>query len=487
MAWVASSLLLSVGCGQLSALPSEGGPQWIQIESEHFVLQTDMDRDDAVSALEHAERLLLGLVKSGWPSGGVLHLRLNLVIFASRSDYEHFGTAEFSGYHISKALFEPLVVMPAPTRMEGFGTLAHELAHYVAYQSLQFQPAWLSEGLAVYYETARFDRKGNFVIGGVPRALFGWLRLGLIPTARLMSPDVDRRHARFYATSWLLTHYLLSKKETGFATYQQALARGDDHVAAWRAGFGALDHQELDRLLLHYAEDGIFDNFTLPPPGSAPIGSPAPMSSADVSALRALLYTNCIACADYPEGTVRANVDAALRGQPLHLRASAVSLLHLRESSPTPDELRPLTLAHPSAWLPWFLLAHAEIRSRTGASDAAGVSGPLAAIDEPLARALELAPHQPHVLMSSAQRDVRLGQTSRGLSRAAKAVALQPTDADIALRHVMLLAQAGDCAQLGTRLEALANIAHERLAEDTLARLRELESGCAAAAAPRPD
>jgi len=445
--WACVVLVLLAACGGLSKLPDEGGPGWLELHSQNFVLQTDLAEPEAVAVLERAERLFTGLLHAGWPSGGVMHLRLRLVVFAEREDFEHFGGDDIAGYHVANALFEPMVVMPAPTRLEGVETLAHELTHYIAYQSMQRHPAWLAEGMAVYYESARYDSEGNFVIGRVPRGRWRSLRfVGLMPTATLMSEDTDPFASwNFYPTAWLLTHYLMSKQRQAFDHYLRALGQGEPHAQAWRGAFGDLDHTTLDHLIHQYAQDGAYDNFGLKVPAAAKVSSRRALDSADVSALRALLHVSCPSEEQRSRAAVQAHLEAALGRDPQHLYARAVRAVYTKSVAESKEQARELARANSRSWLAWLLLATSYDVEDNGAKGQ----------DAALERAVAVAPHQPYALMLLAQRKAKNGERELALQRSEQALRLQSNNAELMLLRAGVLAELGDCARLKTVTQAL--------------------------------
>ena len=118
-------------------------------------------------------------------------------------------------------------------------TLVHEAAHQLAcnsglQQRLAPYPVWLSEGIAMFFETPDLGhQKGWNGIGSVHRQkLSDFLvaqRDGRCPTWN----DVIQNNDAFtdtefaiaaYSQSWLLTYYLYKKKRKEFARYVQQLA-----------------------------------------------------------------------------------------------------------------------------------------------------------------------------------------------------------------------------------------------------------------------
>ncbi|MCH2360867.1 MAG: DUF1570 domain-containing protein [Pirellulales bacterium] len=118
-------------------------------------------------------------------------------------------------------------------------TLVHEAAHQLAcnaglQQRLAPYPAWLSEGIAMFFETPNLThQKGWNGIGSVHRQKLSDFivaqRDGLCPAWR----DVIQSNGSFsnsetalaaYSQSWLLTYYLYKRKRAEFVHYVQQLA-----------------------------------------------------------------------------------------------------------------------------------------------------------------------------------------------------------------------------------------------------------------------
>src|SRR5262245_31620395 len=101
----------SCSCAGLPPAPDQGGPAWLRLESEHFVLYTDLGEPKARDAILTFERLLDAYTQLGWETTGKLPVKLDVVLFADRSDFEVFA-GKAGGFHARLMPFEPLVVLP---------------------------------------------------------------------------------------------------------------------------------------------------------------------------------------------------------------------------------------------------------------------------------------------------------------------------------------------------------------------------------------
>ena len=137
--------------------------------------------------------------------------------------------------------------------------LFHEYAHHfmMQYHGTAYPP-WYVEGFAEFMSTARFsDRHVEFGRPSPGRALSLAQRHGWLPMEEILfSPTRTGREeqARFYAQSWLLTHYLLSDpaRLAQFRAYLVALGRGEEPPLAFQASFGIMPSQ-MHRQLTDYA------------------------------------------------------------------------------------------------------------------------------------------------------------------------------------------------------------------------------------------
>jgi hypothetical protein len=173
--------------------------------------------------------------------------------------------------------------------------------------------------------------------------------------------------ARHYDTSWLLVHFLVTRRAEGFSDLMRRLGRGEEPRAAWTGAFpqwdpgrkGALD--ELEEELDVHGRGGAFGFLRLPDgagearPGLdvAPATTERPLTSAAVHALRIRLWP--YRQSERGEAALRAEVAEALAedpGEPLALATRA----RLDRADPVAAARRG-TAAHPEDPRAWQLLA----------------------------------------------------------------------------------------------------------------------------------
>jgi hypothetical protein len=419
---VASLLALSLLLGPARAAgsfacPAKGGPPWREFRSEHVVLRTDLDPDRASAMVQEIELARAAVLHAMFAMPPDVPGLIHAVAFTSDGDFWDVSPNQAAAYVTTVDGFAPTVVLPATLRTATRSTLIHELTHHFSSFPLLRKPMWLDEGFAVYLESMGSVALGaRMTVGTVP----GTIRVPRGRTDRILVKDllawkaidpdwVGTTIRRYYASSWLLVHFLVSKQATAFGEFCRRLGLAEEPRAAWKAAFprwdpdvpGALD--DLEGELDHYLRGAAFSYRTLELQVSPTIAQRA-IPSAEVHAMRAQLLPH--GGERRPE-VLRAEVDEALAEDPVNPLALSV-LAGLDRRADLLPPARVSVQAHPDDWRAWSILGSA-LGSRS--------------VEERLAarrRAVELGPDEPVALWELA-RDL----SAAGLSREASAPALR--------------------------------------------------------------
>lgn len=353
----ALALAACVPASVLPSLPSQGGPAWRELESEHFLLWTDASSERAralIKSLEERHQILArGMNRAEQQS------RIFAIVFRSAEELQFFLPPNLAAFAWSQdnPTYQPGVVMSAET----WGPIInHELAHAISYALLESQPRWLAEALACYFEMGRVDPVSKEVTIGLPYPY----RMGFLRDRRPMSTrelfackSLRCATPKFYAWSWALFAFLLDQHFDRFAVYLRELrAEGGDHEAAWRAAFPELALDALDQDLLEWTYNGDLKvvRFKIEPRAVPAIERP--LRDADVLAARSLLHF----INGDREPSARAAA-AAVSADPLHRLGWAMA--HGNGLAISIERARQLTEAHPADWRSWQLLLHALRRA----------------------------------------------------------------------------------------------------------------------------
>lgn len=241
-------------------LPGEG--TWRELETEHFVLATDLPpdgADDLAQQLEVLRSAVLGGLFDVPPS---VPGRLHVVAFARVEDFRRFAPKPVDGFFARSRDGHTVIVARADVgRVTRAEIVAHELTHAVVAVALARRPTWLDEGLATYMEGVGEVSDGELVaVGAPPARRLAAARRDRASVASVLSArghlDPDQ-----YATSWLLVHYLLAQHRDRFVAYEMRLAAGQEPAAAWREAFPEWDPasvasvEALERSLVRYVRD----------------------------------------------------------------------------------------------------------------------------------------------------------------------------------------------------------------------------------------
>jgi len=154
-------------------------------------------------------------------------------------------------------------LLSQPRAAQNVAAIVHEAAHQIAFNCGLMErwsdvPMWLSEGVAVYFETPDLGRRQGWrAVGAVNRSRLAELKPRLArwdakTFAALIAGDdrfADADTARFaYAESWAITYALLERRPKEFVAYMQTVATGKplndatpvERLRAFQAAFGTV-------------------------------------------------------------------------------------------------------------------------------------------------------------------------------------------------------------------------------------------------------
>lgn len=122
----------------------------------------------------------------------------------------------------------------------GLGIVLHEYVHHIVNQNLPGVPRWLNEGLAEYYSSFAVEGSHAVIGRAVQRHLGWWRRNHEVSVTEVLGEDAGAPvHSlgdagRFYAVSWGLAHYLMSRPEGAslLASYLEAVSSGANRADA---------------------------------------------------------------------------------------------------------------------------------------------------------------------------------------------------------------------------------------------------------------
>ena len=361
------------GCASLPACPAEGGPRWTEWRTPSFRMLTPLDDVQAEQLASGFEELRLALLAAAWRGGKQPAEVIDVVVLRRRSELEVFAPESIGAFVASQGSRGAVIVTYAGLVLMEDAVLKHELAHALAHQFgiLRHAPDWFNEGLADYLSSVRYTANGGRVRFGdpAPERERDIVRHGLMRFDQLWQVRPLELSARFYATSWLLVHYLFNHEPRRFEAFQRALGTEGDARKAWTTVFHDFDGVQVDNALVNYLNAGFFNTYEAvrPKPGFSIVSQEIP--DGEVHALRAMLYATGPEVDGDWRALARAEVARALKADPLNLRALLVERVHLQERRGDVATARRLVERHPDQADAWMLLALAH--TTLGQNDAA--------------------------------------------------------------------------------------------------------------------
>ena len=265
MGWMAAVLVAAAGmaaCDPAVAAdtgwPTRREGDFLIVETPHYVFRTDHDPETAQLVASQQETLFQELYRRMGrtrPAGEIK--RMDIVFVRTEEKYRQVMGASSEG---SQGLYtgDRIGAWGSKDQIDSLlETLRHEGTHQFVMQFIGGTcPVWLSEGLAVFFQNARFVR-GRLEIGQVPLFRLGVLKKALkenrlIPLSRMLgmpggdwaaavrgsAPD----KALQYQQAWAMVHFLEQgeggKYRAPFLQYLHYLSRGGSAMEAWEQAFG---------------------------------------------------------------------------------------------------------------------------------------------------------------------------------------------------------------------------------------------------------
>jgi Protein of unknown function (DUF1570) len=347
-------LVLACACHAMPSTPGHGGPAWHEAASEHFVVWTDGDVDDArafIQTIEHLRQIELGV---SW-FNATTNTRAFVIALRRQYEVEPFipKNAAAQAFSPPEGVFQPCIILS----MDGFEhdprTVTHEMTHVISFNALRAQPRWFAEGLATYFETLRIADDGSFDLGAPNELRLKWLlRTGPMNAAELLECRGHCLDPQFYATAWALFSYLENRFPDRLMRYVQRLADvpANSQSAVFTEVFPELTPGELDHTLATWVKVGdVRIHQFRAKLRTWPVTVRA-LGDADVLAVRGFMrYLHA------PRGPVPDEITAAIAADPTNVLARIVEAAPTRHADAA--AARDVATAHPDDWRAWWLVA----------------------------------------------------------------------------------------------------------------------------------
>jgi hypothetical protein len=348
-ALVALGLVAACG-GWVPALPSQGGPAWIEIQSEHFTLWTDAGAGrgtELVEQMEYLHQIVFGVAFPTWNGDG----RAFAIGLRDTNELHAYIPAMFGALSVpgDNPLHVPVIMFSADTSERDGHVLTHELTHVISARAIPDQPVWFAEGLAKFFETTRLDpSKADVDVGEpLPDQMMSARNELLVPGDELFAcKRMECRDHRFYTTATLVLSYLENTHAQQLLVLEDHLARGEPSAQAWSAALPDLPIANLDRVVRAWEIAGEHRIWHFHVKLREPHLVHRTLADTDVLAIRAFL------------GASPKSIEAALAADPTNVIANLVT--NYERKGISLPAARAVAQAHPDDWRAWGLVLEAH-------------------------------------------------------------------------------------------------------------------------------
>jgi Flp pilus assembly protein TadD len=239
--------------------------EWQEFTSQHFTVYSDRKTAEAKALLQDFERFrTAALAITGLPSSDEIQ-HPQIFLFRRQRDYRGFEPDPKTAGSFRDTWLGPRMLVGAEAKLADTSlVLFHEYVHHLMRERSQLRyPLWYDEGFADLLAASVVSAR-HVEIGQVhPWRQQDLERDGPLPINSLLSPDKtgDNRYwSRYYASAWLLMHFLQlgpsngeSDYRAGMASYLLAVHQGADLAVAFEQHFGVTP-AVLDARLKAYME-----------------------------------------------------------------------------------------------------------------------------------------------------------------------------------------------------------------------------------------
>ena len=265
LSWLVAAFLVCAVAGPVHA-------SWHEAKSKHFIIYADLKPAELREFAERLERFDQAARRVRQMQDPDLTDSQRLTIYALRSEgavARLAGNRRVGGFYNARAsgsvAFVPRKAgSKSDWDLDAEEIFFHEYAHHLQLQYTSAAlPAWVVEGFAEFFATAKVKKDGSVLVGSPPqyRAWGIFERSGLSLEQMLGGTYRRLNEAQMqalYGRGWLLMHYLSFEpsREGQLTRYIDGIQKGQGALESARSAFG--DLRRLDSELNRYARKSLF-------------------------------------------------------------------------------------------------------------------------------------------------------------------------------------------------------------------------------------
>lgn len=345
--------LLALACAR--ELRSANPDAWLELQSDHFTLRTDLAEEDARKAIADLELIRNALLAAGWHGKTASPARITVVAVASERELHEFLGAQVDGMAGTNRFGERMILVRGDGNLLDSEVVKHEVTHALMQEYLVSNPRWVAEGIACFLETLDIDRDKRMAVRGASQwQRRRWLRdhepKGINWSLQIMGMGSNFKNYdgfAFETLSWGLVHWMVDLYPQKFGAFLAGLSRGEGMWKAFSEAFPTFTEATIaagmDRYLA-YSTAMLKDRFQIMPWGGAV--AQRKLGRAEAHALRAELFGRF---------ANQANSESKFEEELAFAKAAdPANPLMLALSRNKPD-LKPAIERHPDDWRSWVV------------------------------------------------------------------------------------------------------------------------------------
>src|SRR4051812_10481425 len=147
--------LFTVACAR--ELRSTDPDAWLELQSQHFTLRTDLNEEDARGAIGDLELIRNALLAAGWHGKTISPARIGVVALASGRELRECVGDQIDGMAGTSRFGERMILVRADGNLLESEVVKHEVTHALMQEYLVTNPRWVAEGIACFLETLDID------------------------------------------------------------------------------------------------------------------------------------------------------------------------------------------------------------------------------------------------------------------------------------------------------------------------------------------
>ena len=333
-----------------SVLASAGNkPNWIELRSPHFIVVTNAGEGKARQTVHQFEmiravfRSYFGLKQESGEQPVMLLAAKdeNTMKSLLPEFWSQRGAAHPAGIYLGGSDTDYIVIRLDVSldreAYEPFEPVYHEYVHYLTRHMISHLPLWMVEGLAEFYGNTQIKSKDVFVGAPSTTNVLTLREQKLLPVSTLFDINASspyyheqNKTSIFYAESWALTHYLITRdwkeNKQRVSDFMRLLEKGGDPKDAASRTIGDLN--TLDDPLRKYIGNQTFTAVKIQPPTIDENGfRTRDMSDAEALAVRADFMAH-----DRHYSEAQQMLEEALKADPkLGIACDGLSFLSLQQ------------------------------------------------------------------------------------------------------------------------------------------------------------